>query len=116
MQALFPSLGKFEPLKGARGFSTYKPPKAKTPIKLIFCLLGSCSLHKTGIGSSHVKKSVRILKPEKLNQRPSRLKQCPPSIDLSQKKATGLQAKQFAKMKTVPPTNTKPMRDHAAYR
>ena len=101
---------------GKRGSPTYKPPRANAAIKLIFCFLGSWRCHRTGIGKTQTARSVRMLKPEKLNQNGRRLTQWPPLICLSQKYATGKHEKHEVKMKVTPATQTKAMRNHAVWR
>lgn len=54
---------------------TYKPPRAKTAIKLYFCFLGSCRLFNTGIGNSKTDRSVMMLNAEKVNQNAIKLMQ-----------------------------------------
>lgn len=69
---------------------TYNPPSAKTPTKQYFCRLGICRLLKTEIGMAITIKSVMMLKLELQYQNTMRFMQCPPSIVLSQKYATGI--------------------------
>lgn len=70
--------------------TTTKIPIAKTPIRAIFCMRGSCSLERRGMGNTSSAISVIMFIEALKNQRASKLRQLP-GKSLFQNLATGTQ-------------------------
>lgn len=54
---------------------THNPPRAKTPMRAIFCLFGSCKELRTGIGRTKITRSVRMCIAALENHSPSLFRQ-----------------------------------------
>lgn len=80
---------------------TYKPPRAKTPIKAAFCFLGISIDINAGMGIIRMKTSVAMCMLAFENQSPGLLKQNP-GIESSQNLATGTQFKNALMTAHVP--------------